>query len=344
MFWTILIFLLLVATVALVVVGKRDFEDGNSTIQVNFRLLSLIPFGLALITLFFTTVTLVDSGTVGVPKTFGKYGETVLTEGVNFTAPWTSVVSVDIKNQDYTMSATSNEGKREGNDSIAITSLDQLTIPTDVTILYAINKDSAPTLLRTIGEDYENKIVRPNARQIVRDRAAEFNSIDLVTSQRAEFAAAVQTELSRALEKFGIEVVSINIRDMTLPPKLQEAVTTKATEAQLAEQKLAELRKAQLQADITRTNAQATADSQQIVACGGVSEVVTDDSGQNKTIVIPNRGTNCDQTQLTPAFLQSEYIKALRELVDSPNNSTLILPTDSNLTPLINVPSPTPGG
>ncbi|MEZ5168546.1 MAG: hypothetical protein R2695_19485 [Acidimicrobiales bacterium] len=44
------------------------------------------------------------------------------------------------------------------------------------------------------------------------------------------------------------------------------------------------------------------------------------------------------RAQLTPQYLQT-YIQALQALVDSPNNSTIILPFDQNLTPLINVGS-----
>jgi hypothetical protein len=37
--------------------------------------------------------------------------------------------------------------------------------------------------------------------------------------------------------------------------------------------------------------------------------------------------------------LQFAYIQALKQLVNSPNNSTIILPFDKNLTPLLQVPS-----
>ena len=52
---------------------------------------------------------------------------------------------------------------------------------------------------------------------------------------------------------------------------------------------------------------------------------------------MPNPIEECSQAQLTPQYLQYTYIQALKQLVNSPNNSTIILPFDSNLTPLINV-------
>lgn len=316
---------------ALIASRKLDHEDDQTIAKVAGGVLTLIFF----IVLGFSTFTTVDSGTVGVTKTFGKYGGT-LTEGVNIVAPWTEVVEVNIKNQDYTMSAKSNEGQEQGDDSIKVTSSDQLAIPTDITVLYRVEPSRASDLLREVGDGYETKIVRPNAREIIRDIGAQFDAVSLVTTSRTTFSAKIDTELTRILEPFGIVVTSVNVRDMSLPAALQESITAKATASQLAEQKIAELRREQLQADITRTQAQATADSQQIVACGGKTQDVVGEDGKTKQVVVPNRGAECDQTQLTPAFLQSEYIKALKELVDSPNNSTLILPTDQALTPLIN--------
>jgi hypothetical protein len=55
--------------------------------------------------------------------------------------------------------------------------------------------------------------------------------------------------------------------------------------------------------------------------------------------VVPNPIDRCSQAQLTPAYLQFTYIQALKALVNSPNNSTIILPFDQALTPLINVPA-----
>ena len=63
--------------------------------------------------------------------------------------------------------------------------------------------------------------------------------------------------------------------------------------------------------------------------------------GQSLSTVVPNPLTRCSQSQLTPQYLQFTYIQALKSIVTSPNTSTVILPFDQNLTPLLNV---NPGG
>ena len=140
------------------------------------------------------------------------------------------------------------------------------------------------------------------------------------------------------------------MREVALASSIGKAVNAKVTAQQVEEQQEFEKATADQQADITRIQALATADSQQILACGGVAQKIVR-GGKEVETVVPNPLTRCNQTQLTPAYLQFTYIQALKQLVSSPNNSTLILPFDQNLTPLLNingsgstVTTPTSGG
>jgi regulator of protease activity HflC (stomatin/prohibitin superfamily) len=136
----------------------------------------------------------------------------------------------------------------------------------------------------------------------------------------------------------GLIVQDFQLREVALSSQLQSAVNSKVASQQNAEQQKFELATAQQGADITRIQALATADSQQILACGGKAMTV-DEGGRKVQTVVPNALTACSQSQLTPAYLQYTYIQALKQLVTSNNASTIILPFDQNLTPLINVPS-----
>lgn len=336
MFTFILALLLIAASVVMLGLGRKTmFKDGMSETDVNFRAFAVIPLLIGLLVLFLSSFTTVDGGYVGVPKTFGSYG-TPITEGANFVAPWADVVDVEIRTKEYTMTSKSGEGAQEGDDSVSVTASDQVTIGVDATVLYHVDAGSADKLIKDLGEDYVGKIIRPTSRQVIRDVGTQYAGIDLVTAKRQSYAEQVKEEIVKKVAPYGVTIDDVKIRDMALPPALEESVNAKATAAQAAEQKINELRGAQLQADIDRTKAQATADSQQIVACGGHTETVTTD-GQAKQVVVPNKGDTCDQRQLTPEFLQYAYIQALQGLVNAPNNSTLILPMDQKLTPLLNL-------
>lgn len=286
-----------------------------------------IPLGLGLIVLLFSTLTIIDGGSVGVVKTFGKYSDETLKPGFNLVAPWSDVSEISVRTETYTMSAKAEEGDVNGDDSIKIQTSDLITIPIEVSIPYQVDKSRATELIQEVGDDFVDKIIRPTARSVIRDEASNFSSEEFITSGRAKFAGNVLKALQKELGPKGINIQDVQVRDMNPPRELKDAANAKVK----AEQ---DLIRARSEAETKRVNAQATADAQQILACGGTR--VTDDAGNS--VVVPNRGGACDQSQLTPAFLQQQYIEALKGLVDSPNNSTLILPTDQNLTPLLNVP------
>ena len=101
-----------------------------------------------------------------------------------------------------------------------------------------------------------------------------------------------------------------------------------------------EVATAQKQADIARINAGARADAAQILACGGTIETVERD-GKTVDVVIPNPPEACSTPQLTSEMLQYDYIQALREIIKSPNNSTIVVPEGQDLGPVLGLDSGT---
>jgi regulator of protease activity HflC (stomatin/prohibitin superfamily) len=93
---------------------------------------------------------------------------------------------------------------------------------------------------------------------------------------------------------------------------------------------------AQKQAEITRIQAQATADQERIVQCGG--HIATTKVGNDEfQTIVPNAPDNCTATGLTQAYLQYAYIQALNNIATSGTKATLILP--NGLSPVLTVPT-----
>jgi regulator of protease activity HflC (stomatin/prohibitin superfamily) len=168
--------------------------------------------------------------------------------------------------------------------------------------------------------------------------------VEAATTAWHELEDQVTACMAGKMADRGIVLEDFQLREVHLDAQLQSAVTAKVAAQQDAERQQFELAKAQQQADITRVDALATADAQQILACGGDSQYVEQPDGGMIEVVSPKSIDRCSQAQLTPAYLQFTYIQALKALVNSPNNSTIILPFDENLTPLLNVPSGGTGG
>lgn len=121
----------------------------------------------------------VDAGQTGVQTLFGKVENRILESGLNFINPLMEVTMFDIKTQNYTMSSVSSEGEKGGDDAIRVLSADGLEVIIDLTVLYRVLPSEAPRILKEIGSDYKNTIVRPITRTKIRDNAVYYDAVAL---------------------------------------------------------------------------------------------------------------------------------------------------------------------
>ncbi len=297
-----------------------------------------------------TSVHIVQPGTVAVPVTFGDAGKP-LNAGFHITLPFTTAYSMSTRTQNYTMSSLKGEGsQKNSDDSVAVLGRDGGSANVNATVLYRLDPRKASAVFRAIGPNYPNQIVRPSARNCIRVVFTHYDVVTAATSAWDKVEEGVSECMREKIVPRGLLLSDFQLREVTLADSISKAVTLKVAAQQTQEQQKFEQATALQQADITRIQALATADSQQILACGGVAQTIVR-NGARVSTVVPNPLTACSQSQLTPAYLQFTYIQALKQLVASGNNSTLILPFDQNLTPLLNVgggtttvPAPTGGG
>jgi regulator of protease activity HflC (stomatin/prohibitin superfamily) len=288
-----------------------------------------------------TSVHIVQPGTVAVPVTFGHSGKP-LRAGLHITLPFTTAYSMTTRTQNYTMSSLKGEGqKQNADDSVAVLGRDGGGANVNATVLYRLDPAQATNVFRTIGPNYATQIVRPSARSCIRIIFTHYDVVTAATSAWDRVESDVGRCMKDKLIPRGLLLQDFQMREVTLASSISQAVTLKVAAQQTQEQQRFELATAQQQADITRVQALASADSQQIIKCGGVAQTIVR-NGLSVSTVVPNPATRCVDAQFTPEFLQYTYIQALKALVASPNNSTLVLPFSSNLTPQIVIPS-TPG-
>ncbi|MFM7225255.1 MAG: prohibitin family protein [Actinomycetota bacterium] len=284
--------------------------------------------------IIWTSVHIVQPGTVGVPVTLCHTGKP-LKPGVHVTLPFTTTRSISTRVQNYTMSASPTEGG-QADTSVAVLGADGGAAAVNATVLYRVTPARASDLYREVGPNYLPAVVRPSARACVRLVFTGYSLVNAATTDWTKVQDKVADCMRGKFEGRSLELVDFQMREVALSDKLQGAVDAKVAAQQNAERQKFELATALQAADISRIQALATADSQQILACGGQPGKV-DRAGQATETVVPNPIAACSQSQLTPAYLQFSYIQALKNLVNSPNNSTIILPFDQNLTPLIDV-------
>src|SRR6185312_15024607 len=139
--------------------------------------LRILGFVLFLIGLAAASVVQVGAGEVGVRVLYGQVQNDVLSSGLHFINPLMDVQKMDIKTQNYTMSAVRDEGAKEGDDAIRVLTSDGLEVIMDITVLYRVISADAPRILRETGLDYTDKIVRPISRTSIRDNAVYYDAV-----------------------------------------------------------------------------------------------------------------------------------------------------------------------
>lgn len=246
----------------------------------------------------------ISAGTVGVQTLFGKVQKRVLTEGLSVVNPIMSVTKFDTKTQNYTMSAVHDEGDQNGDDAIRVLSADGLEVIIDLTVLYRVMADKAPTILRTIGENYTAVVVRPITRTKIRDLAANYDAVALYSNKREEFQQRLFTAIEKEFTKRGFVIEQVLIRNLNLPASVKAAIESKINAEQESQKMRFILDKERQEAERKRVEAQGISDYQRILT-----------------------------STLSDKLLQYEKIKAQKELANSPNAKIIIM--DGKNTPLI---------
>lgn len=139
-------------------------------LKKNFKKIStiIILFVLCL-WFFFSSIIIIDAGQTGVYSLFGKVRDSELRSGFHLVIPLARVHKMSIRTEEYTMSIAAKEGKRVNDDSILALTKEGLSVALDITALYKLNEESASEVYKTLGLNYEEKIIRPEIRSSIRE-------------------------------------------------------------------------------------------------------------------------------------------------------------------------------
>ena len=251
--------------------------------------LKLFPAFLMLLAFsMLTSCVTIREGEVGVKRKFGKFSEEPYMQGVTVYNPFTSKI-IKISTQTENLEVGLNIPSKEG-----------LTILSEVSILYNIDAQMAPELLRNIGPDYERNIILPVFRSAVADVTARFYAKDMHTGERGTIEKAIRDQMMSIIDGKGIIVEAVLLKSIQLPRSLANAIESKLEAEQQAQQMEFVLQQARQQAEQKRIEAQGVRDAQLIIAEG-----------------------------LDAKILQFKSIEAFMELAKSPNAKIII--TDGDL-------------
>ncbi len=260
--------------VALIIIGILAFIAGvavsksNSPYTKNAGIIKIIGIAVIIIGILFSTIRQIEPGEVGVQKLFGKVSPNILESGLNFINPLVNVETFDIRTQNYTMSGVHDEGEKVGDDAIRVLSADGLEVIVDLTVLYRVIPSEAPRILREIGTDYRNTIVRPLCRTKIRDNAVYYDAVALYSTKRDEFQSRIFSSIEKDFKSRGLLLEQLLVRNLTLPESVKATIESKINAEQEAQKMTFILQKEKQEAERKRVEAQGIADYQKIMSTG----------------------------------------------------------------------------
>jgi regulator of protease activity HflC (stomatin/prohibitin superfamily) len=287
-------FLLILGLVALIVGFQLSRAD--NPVQKFSNPLRIAGVILLLLGASVSMFKVIDAGQVGVKTLFGKVENDVLYSGLNVVNPLVEVTTFDTKTQNYTMSGIHDEGTKAGDDAIRVLSSDGLEVTIDLSVLFKVRATEAPRILKEIGNDYLDKIVRPISRTAIRDNAVYYEAVALYSTKRQEFQDKIFKTINESFAKRGLVLEQLLVRNITLPESVKKSIESKINAEQDAQKMTFVLQKERQEAERKRVEAQGIADYQRILSTG-----------------------------LSDKQLQYEAIKAQKEIALSPNTKIIIM-------------------
>ncbi len=243
-------------------------------------------------TTLMTSCAVIRPGEAGVKQRLGKLDDKVTTQGTIVFNPFTTKVikeSIQTNNLKLALRLPSKEG---------------LSVDSEISILYRLEVDKVPTVLRNVGPNYQD-VMSAVFRSASSDVCSQFFAKDMHSGKRADTEMAIKSKMEETLSPQEIIIEAVLMKSIQLPQGLSLSIEKKLQAEQDAMRMEFILQRERLEADRKIIEATGTRDAQMILAQG-----------------------------LTPEILKIRSIEAFIELAKS-NNSKVII-TDGRTPYLIN--------
>jgi len=280
----------------LVFFSAKAVQNLNAPIAQYVGKIRIAGIAIIFIGFFTSSIKQIDAGQIGVQSLFGKVQDEILSSGLNVVNPLMEIKSIDVRTQNYTMSGVHNEGDVAGDDAIRVLTADGLEVVIDLTVLYRVQANQAPKIVREIGYDFKNVVVRPITRTKIRDNAVYYTAVDLYSLKRDEFQTRIFKTIEENLKARGLVLEQLLVRNISLPASVKGSIEEKIKAEQEAQKMQYVLQKEKQEAERKRVEAQGIADYQRIISMG-----------------------------LGDKQLQYEQIQAMKGLMTSPNAKVIIM-------------------
>jgi regulator of protease activity HflC (stomatin/prohibitin superfamily) len=260
------------------------------------------------------------------------YRDVALLPGLHWVIPFAENVRIySIARQTYTMSVGSSEGDMAGDDSIRARTKDGQEVFIDASVMYAINPETVVQLHIDWQDRFQDEVVRPLTRGIIRDMASQYGVEEIVSTKRIALEVNITLELESKFLENDLLMVDFVLRDIHFSPEYAAAVEQKQIAEQTALQAEFVVQQRKQEAEQAREVARGQADSVVIQAKGAAEARLIQAQAETKALEYIS-----NILQNNPDLLTYQYITKLApeiKVMLLPNNSPFVFPLPDLTTP-----------
>ena len=197
---------------------------------------------------FFSSITTVPTGFVGIKTRFGQVQQEMIQEGFNFKTPFIEkIVKIDCRTQKFevTTEASSKDLQKVSNIKIVVN--------------YNVDKSKANSIYKEVGVDYQTILIQPAILESIKQGMSQYTAEELIT-KRSEVANIIMSLLKEKLEQKGVLITALNITDLSFSKEFDKAVEDKQIVEQETQKAQYELEKAKVENEKKIENAKADAE------------------------------------------------------------------------------------
>lgn len=232
--------------------------------------------------------------------------------------------------QTFTMARTESEGETLGELTVEARTSDGQRIWVDSSVIYQIEPSVVTTIHKEWQHRYQDDLILPQARGIIRDAVSQYRVEEVLSSKRFDMATQITDELRKVMEDNGLTLIDFVLRDITFTEEYAQSIEQKQIAEQQAFQAKFVVEQKKQEAEQARQVAQGQADAAVIAAKGAAEARIIQAEAEakaNELIAISLAGR--------PELLTYLYISKLApniEVMLLPNNAPFLFPLPDIIT------------
>ncbi len=294
---------------------KMDFNFGGGKAGIIYFI-----GGIILLLVLAKPFVVITEGERGILATNGKYEAQALLPGLHFIMPVIQkvyIVDTKVRIINY---ASRIERTAAGGEGIevkpAITVLDKRGLPVSIelTVQYRLNAEFAAQTISNWGFSWEEKIINPVVRDVVRNVVGMYEAEALPTERNA-IAAAIEKSMRKSIQSLKntpAQLQSVQLREIVLPQKVKDQIERVQLAKQQVQQAEQEVQKAKQDALKRAAEAQGQANAVKIAATGKAQAITIEADAKAKANKLISNSLTPRLLKLEEIQMQGKFNDALR--------------------------------